>query len=304
MDTLSSKEADFLRALSMLKDQADIDKITHLLLAEEELQQEDRLIFILDKLKDSKWLETKKINLFDFFIVTNFNLAEKSNKFIKNIIYNYCADFKKKILSFFKKHKKKKSKYEIRFFWPANINPDIYDLGGLVFNKEYYTHHISEDKYIITDYKNNIKIRENELQIKSCVKKIDNISQFKKKKRMSFPLKGKKINALLEKNVFSDSAVFETTDDLLNTLSNLPTISCIDVIKERYVRKMEDHIKIELSLIKIQEKEWKTICIESKHIEKIQSLSLLINQENAEILNYDEFLRKYGRVDLNKHQAK
>lgn len=304
MDTLSSKQADFLRALSMIKYQADIDKITHLLLAEEELQQEDRLIFILDKLKDSKWLETKKINLFDFFIVTNFNLAEKSNKFIKNFIYNYCTDFKKKILSFFKKNKKKKSKYEIRFFWPSNINPEIYDLGGFFFNKEYYTHHISEDKYIITNYKNNIKTRGNELQIKSCVKTVNNISEFKKKKRINFPLKGKKINALLEQNIFSDSTVFETTEDLLNTLSNLPTISCIDVIKERYVRKMEDHTKIELSLIKIQGKEWKTICIESKHLEKVQSLSLLIKQENAEILSYDEFLRKYGRVDLNLHQAK
>lgn len=56
---------------------------------------------------------------------------------------------------------------------------------------------------------------------------------------------------------------------------------------------MEDHTKIEFALINIQEKQWKTICIESKSLQKILALSLLINQENAEKLSYDAFLQQY-----------
>lgn len=229
-------------------------------------------------------------------------LVSASNKIPKQVRDDSSggldAEFRKrptkKIISFFKKNKIKHSKYEVRFFWPSNLYPEVYDLCGLIFNEEYYTHLLTTDKYILTNNSCNIKIRENELQIKTCVKTINNISQFIKKKRIDFPLKSKKLNGILNQKMISDSERFSTAEDLMRNLSNSPDTSCVEVIKERYVRKMADHTKIEFSLIKIQQKEWKTICIESKNLEKVLALSLLINQENAEKLSYDEFLCKYA----------
>ena len=336
MDNLSSTEADVLAVLNALKNDADLDNMTHLLLEREDLQENNRLISVLNKLKYLKLLDIKKINLFDKFIVHSIIYpldlkfpvcnpsgvipAKAGTPNTKLKLNNCSMDLRLRgddtggegdtvpscqvSISPSKKDSVKHSKYEIRFFWPSNIYPEIYDLKGLIFNKKYYTHSTMTDKYIVTNNNCNIKIRENELQIKTGVKTINNIFQFKKKKRISFPLKAKKINDLLTQNIFSGSDVFGTPKDLLKALSGSPAISCVDVIKERYVRKMEDHTKIELSLIKIQKEEWKTICIESRNFQKVLALSLLVNQEDAEILSYDEFLQKYGTVNLNMDGTK
>jgi hypothetical protein len=228
--------------------------------------------YILSILKDLKNdVNISKIDLFNGFIVN---------------------DVKSNVLP--KAENNKASKYEARFFWPSHIYPEVYDFSGLIFNKKNYTNKLTKDKYIVADNNLNIKIRKNDLHVKAQVHQIGNIYQFKKKKKISFPLKGKKINSLLNQKISLDSDMLETPEDLIMKLSNFPGISCIEVIKERYVRAMEDHTKIEFSLIKIQEKQWKTICIESKNIQKVLALSFLINQEKAEKLSYSEFLRKYG----------
>jgi hypothetical protein len=210
------------------------------------------------------------------------------------IIKKALSAFNQKIITAFGIEKKKHSKYEVRFFWPSPAYPEVYELYGLIFNKKDYTHIITTDKYILTKNNINIKIRKDELQIKKCIQTINGISRFKKKKKIPFPIKAKKINDLFKQTVISDSEPIRTPEDLILKLSNIPGISCIDLSKERYVRKMEDHIKIEFALLNIQEKQWKTICIESKSLQKILALSLLINQENAEKLSYDAFLHKYA----------
>lgn len=295
MDTLSHTDASLLSKLSVLKGGADINCITNLLLGMEDLGEGKNFPSVFAKLKDLKLLEIKKTKAFDNFIVNNIALDNCVDFFGADFITKTDVScFTKNMISSFKRNKIKHSKYEVRFFWPANLCPEVYDLCGLIFNEESYTHLLTTDKYIVTNDSCNIKIRENELQIKTCIKTINNISQFIKKKKIYFPLKVKKLNDILNKKVIFDSDRFKTAEDLIRNLSNSPDTDCVDIIKERYVRKMGDHTKIEFSLIKIQQKEWKTICIESKSLEKVLALSLLINQENAEKLSYDEFLRKYA----------
>lgn len=206
--------------------------------------------------------------------------------------------FRKKIRDSFEQHKRKHSKYEVRFFWPSSIVPEVCDPHGLIFNEKYYTHKLTKDKYIVTNNKYNIKIRGNELQVKAHIENINSISHFKNKKIINFPIKGKKIEKILQQKMISNSDVLETPGDLLRKLPEFLGSSCIEILKERYVRKMADHTKIEVSLIKIRGKQWKTICIESKRLEKVLALSLLVNQKNAEKLTYDEFLHKYGSSKL------
>lgn len=295
----------------------DRDPLTHLLLifyicnliSKYEITQEKNLIKKIKSLKkeggfllsledviEPKALEIKKLKLFDKFIVNDIEMKHFRNDTVTNKIFSF---FSKKLLPPFKK--KKHSKYEARFFWPSHLCPKIYDLSGLVFNKKYYTHTFTNDKYIITDQSSNIKMRENELQIKTLAHSKQNISQFTKKKIIPFPVKLKKIEDIFKHP--DKRAVLKTPDDLLMKLSDFPGTFCVDVIKERYIRKFEDRTKIELSLIKVQEREWKTICIESKSLEKVFALSLLIPQENAERLTYDEFLHKYGISPLKPHSA-
>jgi hypothetical protein len=191
-------------------------------------------------------------------------------------------------------HKEKHAKYEARIFWPSSAQSEVYDLYGFFFNKKYYTHEITEDKYLISENNINIKIRKNEIHIKPYIKQVGNISQFSKKKKIRFPVRGKKISSLFHHEINLDSQIFQTPDDLMKALVKVPEITFVDVHKERYVRKMPGHITIEFSLIQIQGKQWKTICIESKNVRDVLALSLLIHQENAEKLSYNEFLRKYG----------
>jgi hypothetical protein len=232
---------------------------------------ENHIALILNEMKkDGSVIKNK---LFDHFIVHN--IADNST--VNN-------EF----------HKEKHAKYEARIFWPSSAQSEVYDLYGFFFNKKHYTHEITVDKYLITENNLNIKIRKNELHIKPYIKQVGNISQFNKKKKIKFPVKGKKLSALFNDEINLDSQIFQTPDDLMKALVSISEIACVDVYKERYVRKMPGHVTIEFSLIQIQGEQWKTLCIESKNIQNVLALYLLIHQENAEKLSYNEFLRKYG----------
>lgn len=189
----------------------------------------------------------------------------------------------------------KATKFEARFFWPLHAYPEIHDFSGLVFSKESYLHKTTNDKYIILNNNINIKIRKNELHIKILKQRIGDICQFNKKRKITFPIKGKNINVVLNQTIIPEAEVFETPEDFIRKLSAVSGIFCVEVAKERYVRKIEDHTKIEFSVIKIQQKKWKTICLESKSLQKVLALSFLIHQKEAEKLSYSEFLYKYAR---------
>jgi len=160
----------------------------------------------------------------------------------------------------------------------------------LIFNQEDYTYKLTTDKYIVGTNKNTIKIRGDELQVKECIEDINSIAHFKKKKIIKFPLKKKTLEKILQKKLGAYSGTLETPQDLLRKLPEFVGTSCIEVIKERYVCKLPNHTKIEIALIKTQGKTWKTLCIESKSLENVLALSLLVNQKNAENLSYDGFL--------------
>ncbi|MBA3812899.1 MAG: hypothetical protein H0X26_00160 [Alphaproteobacteria bacterium] len=243
------------------------------------------ILLILDSIKKSWYIEKKAI--FDNFIVNN-------------IVENRELT---KELSLFTINQEKPSKYEIRFFWPSHFSPEVYDVYGLMFDKRDYKHDVTHDKYIVNNNNINIKVRENELHIKKYIQQIGNVYQFKKKKKIGFPLKGKKLSDLLSPTVTFDSDILETSEDLVKKFSHLPTAILVDVFKERYIRKMEDHTKIEFSLIELRGKQWKTICIESKNIQKVLALSLLVNPKNAERLSYNEFLCKYAHNAAKQNKS-
>lgn len=250
---------------------------------------------IFNRLKNLELLTINKKVFYEFFVNNVFVEDCCKIYFSKNKMKNTVDVFIKKMLSSFNFDKKKHAKYEVRFFWPSEFYPEVYDLEGLMFNKEFYSYKVINDKYILYEMLN-IKTRDNEIQFKRCIKEVDFIYQFKKKKKLSFPVKGAKLKKFLNQEMISESDVFQTPEDLITQLSAFLDISCVDIMKKRYVRKIENHTKIEFAHIKIQEKEWKTICIESKHLENVLALSLLINQENAEKMSYGAFLQKYGTV--------
>lgn len=188
-----------------------------------------------------------------------------------------------------------KSKYEIRFFWPSSRGPELEDLQKLIFNdKDYDEHKITKDIYIVSSNKYNIKIRENELHVKEFVENINSISHFKQKKRLEFPLKRKKLEKILGVNLFPDALLCNTPEELIEKLSTCSHVRCVEIVKERFLHKFPKRAKIEIARITLRGKKFTTLCIESKSLETLLALSRLVPQESAEVLNYNEFLQKYG----------
>lgn len=182
------------------------------------------------------------------------------------------------------------TKFEARFFWPFSHLPEVYDLSHFIFDPQYYKHKITSDKYIISKNDLNIKIRKNELHFKALLKRIGNIYQYNKKKKIEFPLNGAIINSFLNEPILPDAAILTGPEDF----SALPGIVSVDVLKERYVRKLENRTKIEFGVIELNGQRWKTICFESECLRTVMLLSLLVNQKGAEALGYEAFLGKYA----------
>jgi len=217
----------------------------------------------------------KKKSRSNLFPLDNFN------EFILHSIESYKAVdengelreiielFNKKLFSLFKEYKK--SKYELRFFWPNSIIPEVYKCFEDLFNVKNYSKEYNKDKYILKNNKLILKFRNHKFSFKKKLNSLFNITQFTKKIKIPF-----------KKTLFE--SIFEKT--------------IVNVIKERYINKIAPHSKIEFSIIKIKKNEWKTICIESNKIETVLALSFLVNQEHAEKLTYSEFLNEHSKVRL------
>ena len=205
----------------------------------------------------------KNLNKFILLSIGRNKAIENSEK-LKEVI----ELFNKKLFSLFKDHKK--SKYELRFFWPNAIVPEVYECIGSLFNEENYTICHTQDKYILKDEKTSLKLRKHQLHIKNFLRYFFKIAQFAKKRKIPF-------NKRFFENIFDKHI--------------------IPVEKERYITEIGAHSKIEFSIINVQGNEWKTICIESNKIEIVLALSFLVNQEQAEKLTYPEFLNKYSKVN-------
>ncbi len=238
--------------------------------------QQTPLLDALTSLQKSKQLVQKTSNLFDGFSHLNFEaikISPESQLFssLKNAERRKVVEiFNDALTQFLKKHNHKGTKYELRYFWPQELMPEVIDFGTGLFEAEAYTYKANEDVYWIYDSSVNIKVRGDELHIKECIQNIDHIGQFSKKSKIKLPLK----------TPLFDSESFES----------------ITVRKQRYMRKFEDKTKVELSTIQLKGQEWKTICLESKSFETVLALSLFINPEGAERLTYTDFVHKYGRA--------
>ena len=102
------------------------------------------------------------------------------------------------------------------------------------------------------------------LYVKRAIHDIHPISHFMKKKRVKIPF-------------------------------DIHRYPSLEISKERYVRKFDNHSKIELSLIHFLDQKWTTISVESAYLQIVLSLSLLINPLGGEKLSYAGFLKNYGR---------
>jgi hypothetical protein len=187
-----------------------------------------------------------------------------------------------------------KSKYEIRFFWPVGQGPEVSDFQRLFFDQNVCEHKVTQDKYIIGGNKYNIKVRENELHVKEHIENINSVDHFKKKKRLEFPIKTQKLDKIIGVPLFPDVLLCNSPEELIKKLSSCSQIRYVEVVKERFIRKLPQGTKIEIARIKVRGKDWTTLCIESKSLETLLALSLLVPQGGAESLSYNEFLRKYG----------
>src|SRR3990167_8510442 len=157
MDNLSNTEAYFFSTLTTLTDPEDMEKITNLLLGLyacdlldrfeksnrdtllkeiENFQGENILFSLVDSLKNLGLLEIEKIISFPSLVINNIAIKNTRSVFIKNCLTTKAVShFAKKIRSSFKTHKRKNSKYEVRFFWPFSMTPEVYDFHDFIFNR-------------------------------------------------------------------------------------------------------------------------------------------------------------------------
>lgn len=320
MDIYSHIDSSILSAIRTLKEGAEIETITSLLLGICPWGEDNELISIFERLKAQSVLPIEKTP-FHKFIVNNIFIKKTVDLFPDKNAPHYHGsgpvpaqagivsasqeipqqvrdDTRGNDCISFGFNKIKDSKYEARFFWPSDLFPEVYDLQGSVFNKKKYDAAFVKDTYVLINPNFNIKIRKDELQIKNCIKNMYNVCQFKKKKKIKFPIRAEDIKDVLQNQLIAQSEVFQTPENFIMQLSDFPGVSCVEVTKKRHIRKMGEGTKIELAIITLQQKEWKTICIESNRLENVLALALLIDQKNAQQLSYDKFLQEQGSTDL------
>jgi len=231
---------------------------------------------VFKRLKKKNILKSKEKKIFKQFNCIKFKpksgnslkFQKDIDKFIQEALHpcksfeksqKVISSFSKKLLEVLKKFNDRNSKFELRFFWKNDTLPQVYDLFDL-FEEKAYVREKNKDKYLKNDKKSVSKIRKHHLEVKEFTHEFHNIEQFKEKKKIK-------------------------TDG--------PSSDIIEVIKERYIRKIEPHAKIEFAKIWVKDEPWKTICIESKKLEIVLALSLLIDQSGSEQLTYSEFLNKF-----------
>lgn len=276
MNHFSATDRALLSALTLTKQDQNIQTLISYLRGMEPEIQKAGLAPLLDHLLSLNVIKISPLHINEFII--------------KNVILNKESNIKLKIFPpLYSSERKGHFKFEVRFFWPVSFVPDVYDINCLVFDPKEYLSDLKKDTYLLIDEKYNIKLRKDEIQFKRLKKKIGHICQFYQKEKLKFPLTSEDINILLKKKFVPEFLIFQTAEDLLLKLSEFFDVRNVNIIKKRNIRKIEN-ITIEISLIKIQGQEWKTICIESSKLETLQALALLINQANSLALSYNQFL--------------
>ena len=207
---------------------------------------------ILKKLTKLEFLKSDKEQIFEDFSVLKTRLA---------------LDFSPSVnlaLPSFPVKKMKNFKYEIRFFWPESVEPEVYDFLGHLFDKKHYKKIMDKDMYFLGEDDINLKIRKKEAYIKRDLHDVPHISHVIAKEKIKLP-------------------------------RDIETYTPIEVIKKRYVRRLDHHMRIEFAVIQLRGKFFKTICFEAHTLQALLGFSLLINPAQGEELTYTEFLSKYGR---------
>ncbi len=207
---------------------------------------------ILNKLEKFDFLEINREQVFENFLETRARLVSDFSPSVNLALPNSGIK------------KTKNSKYEIRFFWPESVKPEVYDIFGNLFDIKHYKKIIDKDTYFLGTGDINLKIRKKEAYIKRDLHDIPHISHVMAKEKIKLP-------------------------------RDIQTYTPIKVIKEKYVREFGHHMRIEFAVIRLCNCRFKTICFEADTLQALLGLSLLINPEQGEELTYTEFLNKYGR---------
>jgi hypothetical protein len=199
------------------------------------------------------------LNEFIFDSLQRYKTIENVQK-LKSIIEVFNA----KLFSFLRSFEREGEKFELRLFWPETIVPEVYDSANL-FEEVNYKKNREKDLYLFKNENTVIKVRGDQLHEKSCTYDFYGIGRFTKKI---------KVDILSEERTLFESQATE-------------------IVKKRYLYKGDERLKIEFSSLKVQGEKWRTICIESPSLQTVLALSLLINPDHGEKLNYTAFTRKF-----------
>jgi len=199
------------------------------------------------------------LNEFILHILQKRKFLQKGQK-LKKIIEVFNA----RLLSFLHFFENEGEKFEFRLFWPESIAPKVYAMEGW-FEEVKYKKTREADEYIIKNENAVIKLRGDQLHTKSCTHDFYGIGRFTKKKKEDIPLD--KRTLLQQKTV--------------------------EVTKKKHLHKRKGHVKIEFATLTVQDEKWRTICIESPSLPTVLTLSLLINPNHSEKLNYTAFINKF-----------
>ena len=178
--------------------------------------------------------------------------------------------------------------YEFRVF-EKNLSHIEEKISNLCRFKKYKDR---EDLYIISDNdeRNNIKIRKNELKIKTLIKRKEGLELWAQNFFFSFPLR----DDILKKAVFPGLGVKVpdlkrknyTIKEFLEELINpLPGLSTVKVLKKRASYELED-CDAEIADILIGGNSFQTAAVEGYHIKSVLKLKKMVGLEGFENTNY------------------
>lgn len=165
--------------------------------------------------------------------------------------------------------------WEVRYFWPASdsfpiilpaFEPHMFDLRQYDFN-------VYKDLYLVTpNLENNVKIRNNEILLKKLNHHANGIDGFLRKIRKEITIK-KDLNVLTHKdvrNILEETEILgkETTSSFeLHYAAKESMVTILNILPA----------KIEFSKFHIKNKQYLSLCIESRHFEIVEHLKNSLN---------------------------
>ena len=156
-----------------------------------------------------------------------------------------------------------------------------------------------QDLYIISrnDSKNNIKIRKNELKIKTFVRKEHVFEIWDGKFFFSFPLRRDVISNIIFPKLQVIREVFTrekyTEEEFLNELVKpCNALLIAEIYKKRYTFNI-DNCNVEFAYLSMKDTSLYTVAIESFHIESALKVMKLLEITDYKNMNYLEMIKKY-----------